>query len=202
MSSNTLAGSALGDVGNVDLFGLDEFGQEAGLPSKWGAAIVGGIGTTVAIAARQLKITQPKVSEGVGFLAGAAAAGIMMAMPSTRAAGWAGMITAIVTNGLRQIEAWFMGPVVLGLPTARRLNGVVAQRINGAPGLGLPAVQQVQRPVGLAGPQLSSNGGGPPVDLVQQGALPANAQHVQLLGGRTLSGLGAHYGVTLFGARG
>jgi len=95
------------DVGEVDMFGLDEFGQPAGGDSMWGAVIGGGVGTGVSIIAR--KMSDPtasihKFSELLGLAAGGIAGGVMMAFPGTRRMGWAAMATAFVTNGLRQLE--------------------------------------------------------------------------------------------------
>ena len=95
------------DVGEVDMFGLDEFGQPAGGDSMWGAVIGGGVGTGVAIIAR--KMSDPtksihKFSELLGLAAGGLAGGVMMAFPGTRRMGWAAVATAFVTNGLRQLE--------------------------------------------------------------------------------------------------
>jgi hypothetical protein len=118
---NDMFGNQLGDtdgfsdVGEVDMFGLDEFGEPAGGDSMWGAVIGGGVGTGAAIIARAM--TAPtssihKFSELAGLAAGAAAGGVMMAFPGTRRMGWAAMATAFVTNGLRQLEQSLFPPKV------------------------------------------------------------------------------------------
>jgi hypothetical protein len=116
---NDMFGNQLGDtdgfsdVGEVDMFGLDEFGEPAGGDSMWGAVIGGGVGTGVAIIARAMtKTSSPvhKFSELAGLVAGGAAGGIMMAFPGTRRMGWAAVATAFVTNGLRQLEQSLFPP--------------------------------------------------------------------------------------------
>lgn len=101
------------DVGEVDMFGLDEFGEPAGGDSMWGAVIGGGVGTGAAIIARAM--TQPtsklhQFSELTGLLAGGIAGGVMMAFPGTRRMGLAAIATAFVTNGMRQLEQSLFKP--------------------------------------------------------------------------------------------
>lgn len=102
------------DMGQVDLFGLNEFGMPDGMNPLWGAVIGGGIGTGTAIAVRALggkptvgKTDWGKWSEGIGFAVGGLSSGLMMAFPGTRAAGWAGLAVSFMTNGLRALEQMF-----------------------------------------------------------------------------------------------
>lgn len=200
-------------VGEVDLFGLDEFGQQVGMNSAWGALIGAGLGTGTAIAVRALAAapTWKKYSEGVGFFVGAAASGLLMAFQGTRGAGWAALAATAATNGLRQLEVLFSPAALAGMGAAviEPLNGVVIEPLNGEFGqFGVAEIEQVPRaygtipgvygPMGVAGPQLSQT---PPIDLMDMGALPANSQQVALMGGPSLSGLGAYYGATLFGGQ-
>lgn len=104
------------NMGEVDMFGLDEFGQPAGGDSMWGAVIGGGVGTGAAIIARAMTKPTSKIhqySELAGLLAGGIAGGIMMAFPGTRRMGWAAAATALVTNGLRQFENSVLAPMAL-----------------------------------------------------------------------------------------
>jgi hypothetical protein len=205
------------DSGSVDLFGLDEFGVPAGMNQLWGAVIGGGLGTGTAIAVRALsgepvagKFDWKKYSEGVGFAVAAGASGLMMAFPGTRAAGWAGMAVAFMTNGLRQLEKMFVEttPAAFGAATIEPLNGVVMESLSPGSrdvGLGIPSAGYVPEAYGtipgvygtpVAGTQI---GNAPPVDLMAPQNLPANSYQVSLMGGPQMSGLGAHYGATLFG---
>jgi hypothetical protein len=98
----------VGEVGQVDMFGLDEFGMPAGADSLWGAVVGGGLGTGTAIIVR--RVTDPgstlyNYSEALGLLAGGIAGGVMMAFPGSRRMGWAAIAAAFVTNGLRQVES-------------------------------------------------------------------------------------------------
>jgi len=203
---------------SVDLFGLDEFGNPTGMDQIWGAVIGGGLGTGTAIAVRALagepaagKFDWKKYSEGVGFLVGGAASGLMMAFEGTRAAGTAGLAVAFLTNGLRQLESLFSEKSAgLGAATIERLNGVVMERLSPGTrnvGLGIPSAQYVPEAYGtipgvygtpVAGTQIST--GQPPVDLMAPQNLPQSAYQVELMGGPALSGLGMHYGATLFGS--
>lgn len=205
------------DSGSVDLFGLDEFGVPAGMNQLWGAVIGGGLGTGTAIAVRALagepvagKFDWSKYSEGVGFAVAAGASGLMMAFPGTRAAGWAGMAVAFMTNGLRQLEKMFVEKTegAFGAATIEPLNGVVMESLSPGTrdvGLGIPSASYVPEAYGtipgvygtpVAGTQI---GQAPPLDLMAPQNLPANSYQVSLMGGPQMSGLGAHYGATLFG---
>jgi hypothetical protein len=99
--------------GEVDMFGLDEFGQVSGADSMWGAVIGGGLGTGAAIVTRAMTKPTSRIhqfSEGIGLLAGGIAGGVMMAFPNSRRMGWAAIATAFVTNGLRQMENMLFAP--------------------------------------------------------------------------------------------
>jgi len=112
------------NMGEVDMFGLDEFGQPAGGDSMWGSVIGGGVGTGAAIIARAMSKPTSKLhqfSELAGLLAGGIAGGVMMAFPGTRRMGWAAAATALVTNGLRQVENSFFKPQAATVPEAQAL---------------------------------------------------------------------------------
>jgi hypothetical protein len=236
------------DVGEVDMFGLDEFGQPAGGDSMWGAVIGGGVGTGVAMIARKMTNNPTKsihkFSELLGLAAGGIAGGVMMAFPSTRRMGWAAAATALVTNGLRQLEnsldkqaqqaaasptgtAPTPTPAAFGrgfgIPTiepgyvvpanlpAMANNGFGAVTIDPAfpvPGSihggGMGGV--VIDPTAVIQP---GQGFGRPVELVGPPTLVgagdygmsdnAGANQTKILGGPSLSAMGAHFGATLFG---
>lgn len=133
------------DVGEVDMFGLDEFGQPAGGDSMWGSVIGGGVGTGAAIMARAL--TSPtssfhKYSELTGLLAGGLAGGVMMAFPGTRRMGWAAMATAFVTNGLRQLETSLFPPKLTAAEAAAQAAAASQSPTGTAP---TPTQEQVQQ---------------------------------------------------------
>jgi len=202
----------VGEYGNVDFLGLDEFGQPVGMNPMYGAMVGAGLATGAAIGLRNLAAKGSfwnKYAEGVGFLAGAAAGGAMMFSPGTRAAGLTGIATAFITNGLRQLETLFATPsAAFGLPyiePTRSFGGPVIEptRVltgNNGFGLVLPELQDGSYGnTGVAGPQFSE---GPPIDISLQGALSASAiEQITGIEGPDLSGLGTHYGATLFGSR-
>lgn len=104
------------DVGETDMFGLDEFGQSPG-DSLWGSVIGGGIGTGVAIITRAVtKGPASKLhnySEAIGMLGGVVAGGVLyFAGDKTKRMGVAAMATALVTNGLRQLEQSLFPPTI------------------------------------------------------------------------------------------
>lgn len=105
------------DFGDVDLFGLDEFGDNPGMPAWAGVLIGGGLATSSSIAIKKLSKspTLLKHADGLGFLAGAAAgAAVGLAMPAHRHAGWNMVAGAFVSSGMRYLEQMFLGPGVSG----------------------------------------------------------------------------------------
>lgn len=226
----------VGEVGEVDMFGLDEFGQPAGADALWGAVIGGGIGTGTAIIARAMTKTKPEsklhqYSELTGLLAGGIAGGIMMAFPGTRRMGWAAAATALVTNGLRQLEqslfapkpaaevpaGWggvtidptaVIQPSGFGIPAIE--PGYVVPANLPAQGFGAAAIEPAYPiPGSISGGSAGFGADRPelvgPPTLVGAGdyGMSENpaAQQTKLLGGPNLSAMGAHFGATLFGGR-
>jgi hypothetical protein len=187
----------VGEYGNVNFFGLDEFGAPVGMNPMYGALIGTSLATGAAIALRSMTAKGGFLNtyaEGLGFVAGAAAGGAMMVSPGTRAAGLTAIGAAFLSNGLRQLEKMLLPgnyAAGFGLPY---LEGPVIER---AQTLGLVMPEQTQT---MAGAQISMDG--PPIDISLQGALSASAiEQIQGIEGPDLSGLGTHYGATLFGAR-
>lgn len=131
------------DVGEVDMFGLDEFGQPAGGDSMWGAVIGGAIGTGSTILTRALTSPTSKIhkySELTGLLAGGLAGGVMMAFPGTRRMGLAAMATAFVTNGLRQLESTFFPPKLSAIEAQTQAETASTSPTGTAP---TPSTEQV-----------------------------------------------------------
>lgn len=224
--------SALGDhdMGDgVDLFGLDEWGQPVGMNPLWGAMAGVGVATAATIAVRQLtkpasagaaESTLHKFSELVGGAVGALAGGAMIFFPRTRAAGWTALATALVGNGLRQLEISLLSQTPAGASTTQQPSA--QQPAPGTSGWGEVAVENTRLvsmngPLGLVTPEVTAvvqapgmNGAfgsdasraelvGPPNLADGAFAQHPGAAQVRLAGGPPLSQLGAHYGVTLFG---
>jgi len=177
--------------GSVDLFGLDEFGQAVGLSANWGAGIGAAAQSVGAVAVRRLT-DWGNYAEGIGAAVGVGAGAVMMAFPGSRAAGWTAAITSLISGGIRQVEAMMGGSMQgIGMPVIDSQYLVPGSK--GLSGLGLPTIEPSA--------SLSGNFSGPPQ---LQGAgdygLSQNpgARQAQLVG-PNISGLGAHYGATLFG---
>lgn len=183
----------LGESPSVDLFGLNEFGEVIGAREMWGCALGATVSTGVAIGARALGgVTMKRYSELIGLGAGVAVSGAMIAMPSTRAAGWTALVTSFIGNGFRAIEQFFTAP-------SSDVSGVVMERldrygnVNAAP-LGATVLEP------LAGAQVGAID--PPVDRRLNSGLPAHAGYAYAAGGPPMSGLAGHYGATMFGPSG
>jgi len=127
-------------VGEVDMFGLDEFGQPVG-DAMWGSVIGGGIGTGVAIMTRAMTATSSTLhqySELTGLVAGGAAGGVMMAFEGTRRMGIAAIATALVTNGLRQLERSLFAPQSTVAELQAQLAAAIADKDGKSASVKLP----------------------------------------------------------------
>jgi hypothetical protein len=104
--------SGFSDVGDVDMFGLDEFGEPVGLPGWAGSMIGAGAGTATTLAVRTMAKNDKMLrhAEGLGLAAGVVASGAMMAFKGTRHAGWSSLAAVGVTNGLRYLAELFVVP--------------------------------------------------------------------------------------------
>lgn len=177
------------DYSGVDLFGLDEFGQPVGMNPMWGAIIGTGISTGVAICMRRYSPSHAKYSEGIGALAGIGAGAAMAFMGNARAAGWTAIATSAVSGGLRQLEA-LMSPETVsgayGLATIDKGYPVLGDYSYGneisVEPLGIATIEQTHQVLG--------DGNGPHL---------LGAAGAELVGVPGLSGLGSHYGATVFG---
>ena len=207
------------EYGSVDLFGLDEFGQPVGLGAPVGAGLGILFQTGTAIAVRRFT-DMDKWSEGIGAVVGAVAGGAMMAMADARHAGMTAIIASVVSGGLRQAEQLMSAKEAVkqeavkkngdktagwGLPTIEPSWSAFPGELTPQNSLGYPVVQDQFIVPGSMGPgttsQFEGNLGMPP-QLVGAGdyGLSQNpaAQQAALVG-PGVSGLGSHYGSTIFG---
>lgn len=178
-----------GGLGGVDAFGLDEFGQPVGLNPVWGAAVGTGLGTVGAIAARQFMPNYAQHSELIGLGLGVVASGAMIAFQGTRAAGWTGLASSFLNNGLRQMELMFFAPqmaeqIIDSAAAAAAMNGVV---IDPSEALGLVEINTTQA--------LGDNG----MPTLVGASLSEASDHVQLVGGPPLAMHSGHWGATVMG---
>jgi len=186
------ATSQLGDAddfdADVDAFGLDQFGQTRGLNPMWGAAAATGVGTVTTMGLHRYASGKlQEHGEALGFVAAAVAAGTMIAMKRTRAAGWTGLAAAFLNNGLRALGQYFA-------PATGPWGGVVIDPMtafSGARGLGLVEVDPTTafRGAGLGNNQMPQLVGA---------TLQSASDHVQLVGGPALSDIASHWGHTHF----
>lgn len=117
-------------LGEVDAFGLDQLGQPVGLNPVWGAAVGAGLGTVGAIGVRRLMPQYEKHSELIGFGLGAGASAAMLAFEGTRAAGWTGLASAFLNNGLRSLERmFFMPPAEKAAEEAMKTTAAAVERM-------------------------------------------------------------------------
>jgi hypothetical protein len=188
------------DLGGVDLFGLDEFGQPVGGLSVYGGLIGGVTQTAASMLFRRVttNATMNKFSEGLGGVVGAAlGAGLWFMGPDYRAAAFSAGLTALVTGALRQAEVSLL-PVPTAAAGAWGMTSIDPQyMVPGSGGmsgysLGLATVEPSASLRGLQGPPQLVGAGN-----YGLGDNPG-AQQVQLQGGPAISGLGAHFGATLF----
>lgn len=167
-------GALNGDLGrgydDVDIFGLDEFGDPSGLGALYGAMVGAGVGTVASIGVRSFKPAWAASSELIGLGAGLAAGGAMVAFPSTRHAGWVAMAAAVLNNGLRAAENYFKDST----PTAGLRGREIEYLSGGGLGRGLGMIQA--EPL--------------------QGAAMGGPGQVALLGGPQVSPMAARYGAT------
>ena len=197
----------LGDV--ADLFGLDEFGA-GGMLGIAAGAIGAGAGAVGAVAAR--KYGKPGTFVGdhpevVGLFAGLAAGGAMVAMPSTRSAGWTAVAAALAGQGVRvAADAMAKSTATAGW------GGRVINPTHAWPSLGLVDIQPTHAWPSLSGaddgmPQLlggssgMGRGGAGSMPQLVGASLGAASQHVQLLGGPALSDVAGNWGSTHFNKR-
>lgn len=208
----------MGLLGEVDLLGLDVFGNPRMDP-------VVGVGVGAAATSLVRHIAKANNAKW-GFVAGALATAILYWQPKTRGAAMGSAAGTVVASGLldgvisKVLGVFGMGSGMagMGLPqigpamTASPLFGLGLPSVsNEAPvygaHLGLPGINEVPHAYGVwnapgggmagtgfAGPQI---GQAPPVDLL--GNPTAQSQQLELMGGPTISGLAAAYGATLLG---
>lgn len=205
MQPKTMNGP-LGDYGDYDdanAFGLGADGRPVGLNPMWGSTGAAALGTLTAVGVRQFT-AKDKWSELIGFGAAAVPSVAMIFPKRTRAAGWSGLITAMLTNGVRFVEcmvsdkekakaevgatitktedAGAQAPAVTPDAAANgQTQGVDIQRIPAFAGaqLGLVTPQATRALNGAAGPQLLGQG---------------RSQGPQLMGAQTGSGMSGHWG--------
>lgn len=184
------------EYGSVDLFGLDEFGQPTGPYPAFGAGLGAGIQAGAALIAR--KYGKDKWAEAIGTGVGVAASMAMLMVPKMRTMAWTAFGAAVGGGLVRQLENSLVkkekekqenGEAEKAAEKNGAASGYGMVEIEPTETLGLPTVEPTQA-LGMP-PQLVGAGD---YGLSQN---PAAAQ-AQLVG-PGVSGLGAHFGSTIFG---
>ncbi len=192
--------------------------QAGDVSPVWGVAASGAAGTGTAVAIRATT-TMDKNAELIGMGVGTLTGLALMMSQRTRAAGFTGVVTAIVNNGLRFLEASLSDKQKIkdiagslaskaakdGTPLKAQLNiakgsmktaglGIVSPEVIRSLSGGFGAVQATAVP-SLGAVQATAV---PSLGAVQASVMPsfgaAAASPMPLAGG--LGGLGAHYGAT------
>lgn len=194
------------DYGEVDMFGLDEFGQPVGMNPLWGAALGAGFQTGTAMAVRGLTDMDEwaeAIGAGVGLLGG----GIMAFFPGSRAAGVTAMAVSLVSGGLRTLEQFISDKEKMKAETAKANAGttgygsVTIEPTHTVGGFGQVEIEPLSGGFGIATiePSAQVAGLGQAPQLLGYLGQEQRAAQVQIEGGPMISGLGAHYGATIFG---
>jgi len=115
-------------LGNVDLLGLNEYGNNPGLSPIWGTLIGGGVAGVTSLVAGQATSspTLQNNREIIGLGAGLATAGVMYAMRGTRHAAIGAALGAFLASGLAWLEKTIFGTVQLPAATAAVATQVAA----------------------------------------------------------------------------
>lgn len=193
MAKKALEG--LADIGEVNLFGLNEFGAAEGTYAAVGSA-VGAFAQGILAAQIRSRVDNVSVKENAEVYGAAAAAALSAAgllSPKTRNAAWAG-IGAALGAGLAQVVNKMMAAKSLSgveidqIPTLRGVTIDPIPTLRGS-GLGLTTMQAVPTLNG-AMPQLVGSAG-------HMGA--TRQQQATLVGAPTLNGMASAFGATLFG---
>jgi hypothetical protein len=186
-------------LGEINLLGLNEFGQNPGLHPLFGTLIGGGVASlTSMVTARTTKAAS---RDTYGFLAGLAAAGAMYAMPKTRHAALGAALGAVLASGLKWLEGVTTGG--MGMAQINYLNGLGMPEVSYLNGFGIPTISDQPEAVGtipgVAGMSFAGTQIGEGVPLNLLGASTPQSEKVSLMGGPAVHGLSASYGATFLG---
>lgn len=142
-------------LGNVDLLGLNQFGENPGMNPIWGVAIGGGTAAITSLALQRSANptgTAAQNADLIGFLVGLASGGALFSMKSTRHAAWGAFAGAFFASGLKWLEG-----ALFGTPTPAAVAASVAA-VTGTTPAALPAAAGVSGRLGL--PMITPLNGG------------------------------------------
>lgn len=156
------------------------------LNPMWGAVASGTVSAGTAVGVRKFSksLSMMNNAELVGMGAGVAVGALMMISAKSRAAGFVGIVTSLITSGLRYVEQSGMLGGSLGAVSAERIQALgmaTAQRMP----LAAASAQSVPT-LGIVSPEVVPTLGGAPVTF--QGGSPV-----------TFQGLAGAFGATIYG---
>lgn len=215
-------------LGNVDLLGLNQMGNNPGLNPIWGVAIGGGVSGITSLALGHTMTGSVQSNRDViGLGAGLLVAGGMYAMPATRHAAIGAAVGAFFAAGMQWLERVLFGTVQLPAATAATASavaqaattGTMPAAAAGTSGMGI-ATTRALNGLGIATTR-ALNGLGiattqnrvAPVGTIPgvaglrlgNGQPPVNllgnspgAAQVRLMGGPSVHGISGSYGATHF----
>lgn len=165
----------------VTFMGTNGLGAYSGVHPALGAAVGVGLGTGTAVVMSMSKNAKAqKYSELGGLAAGALGSLALMVSPKTRGAGFVGLVSAVLNNGVRAVVQMARKPAAgatagWGIATAAQVPTLGATAAYQVPTLGAVTAQQRQVLQGSGGAGMGANG------------LPV------------FQGLASHYGATVMG---
>jgi hypothetical protein len=132
-----------GLMGEVNLLGLDSFGQNPGMSPITGALIGGGVANLTALAVGNLSMfqTQAPNRHAYGLGAGLLTTGALWLSGPSRArhAAWGALVGTILTEGLPMLEKMILGMVTVPAPVAAAGAAVITAAASSAAAGGAPA---------------------------------------------------------------
>jgi hypothetical protein len=208
------------DMGEVNIFGLDEYGMPAGISPLWGlgvgVALSSGVPAVLRMTVKTPTSKLLKYDEAIGAAAGTVAGGVMMFFKGSRYAGLTGLITSLGTAGVRALEKALMSDtekanlalsMIASLTDKTAAKAAVAAlagiEISQVPSLQGMEIQQVPSlqgpgmvPTLLGGPGNQASGPTFPPQLLgaSQAALQGAGAQQMAQAGLQLNGLGRSYG--------
>ena len=189
-------------MGEVNFFGLDEFGQPSGLNPVWGALIGTGVANATPFAIRMAS-DDPEVirwDEVAGLGAGVLASGAMLAFRGTRAAGWASLFGTLASTGLRALEKALMSDEKALIVAASYMSKKPAAK-TGTDGVEVSQIPTLNGTVVQQTPALLGNAPTLPPQLLGAAAtgLNGNVGAQQIPQSIQLNGLGRSFGSVVTG---
>jgi hypothetical protein len=199
-----------GLMGEVNLLGLDSFGQNPGMSPITGALIGGGVANLTSLAFGNMTMFQTASTPGgtpaaqnrhlYGLLAGLVATGGLWLSGPTRArhAAWGALVGTFLTEGLPMLEKLILGTVTVPAPIAQAGAATITAAATSAASGGTPT--PIAPGVTVAATPATAGTSG--IGMARVHALNGGLGMRRQAGGHYLNGLGIARVHALNGARG